>query len=198
MFKAVGTCAPDIVNVERLKAFFNAMQSLLADRLVLAYHDRSDGDLVTTLAEMMFASRTGVTVDIDELCFERRRGARPDGPTPAQVERAEHGRIMGVLFNEELGAVLQVRRKDTSAVLARFFSAGIRSELYVIGTLNKDDSLNVRRGNRFVLEESRVKLQQTWSETSSRLQALRDNPSCAHQEFHRIADSARRAVCGPI
>lgn len=195
VYKQVGTQAPDIVNIDRLKGFFKVIQSLIADGLLLAYHDRSDGGLATVLAEMMFAGRVGVTVDIDELCFERRRAEREHGEiTSAQVERAEYGRMMGVLFNEELGAVLQVRGKDTSGVMARFFNAGIRGELYVIGTLNKEDSFKIRRSNRFILDEPRVKLQQTWSETSFNMQALRDNPDCARQEFDRITLAGDRGL----
>ena len=195
VFKHLGNHAPDVVKPQRLRGFFGVIQSLLADELLLAYHDRSDGGLIATMAEMMFAGHTGVTLDIDELCFERRRAERELGEiSPAEVERAEHGRIMGVLFNEELGAVIQVRRKDTSAVMARFFSAGIRGELYVIGTLNREDALKIRRGNRYVFDEPRVRLQQAWSETSYRLQGLRDNPECARQEFERIADTQDKGL----
>ncbi|GAA5786252.1 phosphoribosylformylglycinamidine synthase [Chitiniphilus shinanonensis] len=187
--KQVGTWAPDVVSVPHLKAFFDTVQKLNAQGRLLAYHDRSDGGLMAAVAEMMFASHVGVTLEIDEVCIERRRRAREEDELSSEdVARAEMGRVMGVLFNEELGAVLQVKRSDTAAVIAAFSNVGIRSELHVIGTLNHDDRLKVKKRNRLLLDEARVELQKAWSETSWRIQRLRDNPACADAEFHRLEE----------
>lgn len=189
VYKQVGSHTPNVDQPEKLAAFFTTLQKLRQEDKILAYHDRSDGGLFVTLAEMMFASRIGITIEVDELCIERRRAQREFGEiTPADVERAERGRLMGVLFNEELGAVLQVRRTDTSAVLAAFFSANLRSELHVLGTTNKDDRLKIRKSNRFVFDEARFDLQRAWSETSYNMQKLRDNPACAESEYATILD----------
>ncbi|MDP3483570.1 MAG: phosphoribosylformylglycinamidine synthase subunit PurQ, partial [Sulfuricella sp.] len=95
----------------------------------------------------------------------------------------------GVLFNEELGAVLQVKRSDTPAVMEAFFATGLRGELHMIGTLNRADRLVIQRSDKEILDMPRVELQRAWSETTSRMQALRDNPQCAQQEYERILDA---------
>ena len=189
VYKQVGNVAPDVDSAEHLQAFFSTIQKLNAEGRILAYHDRSDGGLMATVSEMMFASRIGVTLEIDELCIDRRRRQRGEHEiTPDDVDRAENGRVMGVLFNEELGAVLQIKRSETAAVIAAFMNAGMSAGLHVIGSINQDDRLTIKKRNRLLLDESRVSLQQAWSETSWRIQRLRDNPACADAEYARIAD----------
>ncbi|MBS1155380.1 MAG: phosphoribosylformylglycinamidine synthase [Proteobacteria bacterium] len=195
VYKQIGNTAPDVVSAEHLQAFFATVQKLNSEGRILAYHDRSDGGLIATIAEMMFASRVGITLEIDELCIDRRRRQRGENEiTPDDVTRAENGRAMGVLFNEELGAVLQVKRSDTAAVIAAFMNAGLSAELQVIGTLNNDDRLKIKKRNRLLLDETRISLQQAWSETSWRIQRLRDNPACADAEYARIANKSDKGL----
>ncbi len=165
VYKQIGNQAPDVANAAQLKAFFDTVQQINRDGKLLAYHDRSDGGLFAVLCEMMFAGHCGVTVDL-----------------------GESGNIFAALFSEELGAVLQVKRGDTAAVKSAFQSAGLGAELRVIGTLNADDRLAIRRAGTEVFGHSRIELQRAWSETTSRMQALRDNPQCAAQEYDRILD----------
>ncbi|WP_273430866.1 phosphoribosylformylglycinamidine synthase [Chitinibacter tainanensis] len=191
----LGNWAPDVVSVEHLKSFFATVQQLNQDGKILAYHDRSDGGLIAAVTEMMFASHCGVTLEIDELCIDRRvRQRQQHEITPEDVARAENGRVMGVLFNEELGAVLQVRRSDTAAVIAAFMKAQLAGELHVIGTTNSDDKLKIKKRNRLLLDESRISLHQAWSKTSWQIQRLRDNPACADAEYARIADKADKGL----
>jgi len=189
VYKQTGNETPDVVNAAQLKAFFDTIQSLSQDGRILAYHDRSDGGLFATLCEMMFAGHCGVTVALDELCIERiSHDAEASGEEPEVPPNGYTERIFGVLFNEELGAVLQVKRSDTPAVMDAFFAVGLRGELHVIGSLSDDDRLSIVRNEMEVFGASRIELQRTWSETSSRLQALRDNPQCTHEEYERILD----------
>ncbi len=189
VYKQVGNEAPDVVSAEQLKVFFATVQELNREGKLLAYHDRSDGGLLATLCEMMFAGHAGVTVEIDELCIERiagdANGDEPEAPAAGFTER-----IFGVLFSEELGAVLQVRRSDTPAVMEAFFAAGLRGELHVIGSTNSEDRLSILRNGAEAFSAGRVELQRAWSETTFHLQALRDNPHCARQEFDRLLDAA--------
>ena len=198
VYKQVGNDAPDVVVCEPAQGVFRHHSALNRDGRLLAYHDRSDGGLFVTLCEMMFAGHIGVTVDMDELCYEQirddveQRGEEePEIPTGSYSER-----IFPVLFNEELGAVLQVRRSDTSAVMQAFFDAGLRSEFHVIGSLNADDKLHIVRNESDVFSASRVELQRAWSETTYHMQSLRDNPDCARQEFDRILDAGRPRPAG--
>ncbi|MDE1712152.1 phosphoribosylformylglycinamidine synthase (plasmid) [Chromobacterium amazonense] len=175
--------SPDVENPLQLSAFFNTVQSLLRDDMLLAYHDRSDGGLFATLAEMMFASHIGISVDLQELVIERQNTQRMiDDYVPPAQEAATHGRIMRVLFCEELGAVLQVKKSDTAEVISRFMKAGIGRELFVIGRTNSYDRLVIRHKGKDLFGESRSELFCAWSETSARMQRLRDNPACADSE----------------
>jgi phosphoribosylformylglycinamidine synthase len=166
VYKQVGHHAPDVDDPEHLKNFFDAIQTLNDNKLLLAYHDRSDGGLFTTVAEMSFAGRTGVTLQLDEL----------GGDLPA------------ILFNEELGAVLQVRHQDTDDALAWLHDFGLGKHSYVIGQLNEDDRIVLTHRDVEVFSELRVDLQRAWAETSFRMQSLRDNPECAQEEFDRLLD----------
>jgi phosphoribosylformylglycinamidine synthase len=183
-YGALGDACPDLNVPQRLKAFFGLIQRLNREGSLLAYHDRSDGGLFATLCEMAFAGRTGIDVDVDELRYHRLhsdiRLDIEDAPEPSEPYTS---RLFGILFNEELGAVLQVRRADTKQVMQACLEAGLRDEFYVIGQLNKKDRVRVLREGKPVFDETRDDLLAAWSETSYRMQGLRDNPDCARQEF---------------
>ena len=192
VYQQIGNDCPDVVDPAKLKAFFETVQALNRDNRLLAYHDRSDGGLFAALCEMAFAGHTGISIDVDELCFEQvRNDVEHQGAEEPQLAPGEYSeRIFRVLFNEELGAVLQVRHAETKAVLDAFIAAGLRSALHVIGTLNSSDHICFMRATTPIYDMPRIELQRIWSETSYHLQRLRDNPACAQQEFDRILDAA--------
>jgi phosphoribosylformylglycinamidine synthase len=161
----LGSVAPDLDDPETLKGFFATVQALHAQDRLLAYHDRSDGGLFVTLAEMAFASRCGLAVALDEL---------PGAPIAA-------------LFNEELGAVLQVHAADRHDVVAAFEAAGLRC--IAIGEPMQGDRMRVARETVVLLDESRVDLHRAWSRTTHALQRLRDHPEAADQEYERLLDT---------
>ena len=156
---------PDLDDPAMFRAFFAAIQQLNRDGLLLAYHDRSDGGLLATLCEMAFAGRCGMAVDLTPL---------GDDPVAA-------------LFCEELGAVIQVRRRQLPAVQNLLARHGLASCSHLIGTPSGDSQLTFRHREQVLFSAPRSQLQQTWAETSYRMQALRDNPDCARQEFDAIA-----------
>jgi phosphoribosylformylglycinamidine synthase len=187
--------SPDVESPRQLAAFFDIIQSLIRDDMLLAYHDRSDGGLFTTLSEMMFAGRLGLSIDLQELVIERRKTQRYiDDFVQPTAEAATRGRIMRVLFNEELGAVLQVKKAHTAEVISRFMHAGIGRELFVLGRLNNKDRLIIKHRGQELFNESRTDLQRAWSETSYRLQRLRDNPACADSEHLLLSNSKSRGL----
>ncbi|MDO3382940.1 phosphoribosylformylglycinamidine synthase [Gilvimarinus algae] len=163
-YNQLGDTPADLDSAEQLKGFFEATQKALAQGWLLAYHDRSDGGLFATLAEMSFAGHCGVDVDINDL-----------GECP-----------LAALFSEELGIVLQVKREHSAAVKALYADAGLAGMTHVIGAPNEDDWLRIAQNGELVFDQSRVILQSLWSETSYQMQALRDNPECASQEFDAI------------
>jgi len=191
-YKQVGDRCPDAPAAARLGAFFDTVQALNAAGKLLAYHDRSDGGLFAALCEMAFAGHCGVDLDVDELCLDQiRHEVEDEGlPEPEALDaRGYSERIFNVLFNEEAGAVLQVRRADTQSVMQAFFDAGLRGEFYVVGQVNALDRVRVLRDDRLILDEARTDLQGAWARTSCEMAKLRDNPVCAEQEFARHADA---------
>jgi len=163
-----GNVAPD-ADAARLKAFFGAVQQLNRAGKILAYHDRSDGGLFATVCEMMFAGRIGASLQLDKI---------PGNKSPVEF-----------LFNEELGAVIQIRKDDLGVVRKTFSESGLERCCHRIGMPNEDDMLSIAAGGAEVFRERRVDLRRAWSETTYHLQRLRDNPECAQQEHDRILDS---------
>ncbi|MGS0695251.1 phosphoribosylformylglycinamidine synthase [Shewanella sp. 0m-4] len=166
VYSELGDIAPDLDNSATLKGFFETIQPMIADKSIIAYHDRSDGGLYTTLVEMAFAGHTGLNVDLSAL-------------TGTDVER---------LFNEELGAVIQVRRQDAAIITEKFAAAGV--PCHKVAELNDSDSIAIFDGMREVLTETRTSLRTIWAETTYRMQALRDNPECAKEEFELKQDAS--------
>ncbi|UZJ45796.1 phosphoribosylformylglycinamidine synthase [Marinimicrobium sp. C6131] len=162
VYNQMGEQSPDLDSAEQLKGFFNAVQVSLAEEQLLAYHDRSDGGLFATLVEMAFAGHCGLDADLTGLGDD----------------------ALAALFSEEPGAVLQVRREDRDAVLARFEQAGVPAT--VIGQPNDEDWVHLKADGELIFDQSRAILQTLWAETSYRMQALRDNPECARQEFEQL------------
>ncbi len=167
VYGQVGHHPPDLDDPRALRAFFAAVQELSAGGRLLAYHDRSDGGLLVTLCEMAFAARTGLRAALDPLGRD---------PVPA-------------LFSEELGAVLQIRRADRDLVLERLRAAGLARCSHVIGAPTGDDRIELSHAGAAVIGEDRVRLQRIWSETSYRMQALRDEPECAQEAFDGLLDA---------
>ncbi|WP_118848316.1 phosphoribosylformylglycinamidine synthase [Neisseria lactamica] len=193
--------APDLDDTGRLKAFYNVIQQLVAKDKLLAYHDRSDGGLFATLAEMAFAGRCGISADIDCLMDKFLPIHYPDFQgDPAEDlsdERYNHAAIK-ILFNEELGAVIQIRQKDRDYVDAAFEAAGLTGAVSRIGSPDFDNETVSFFGYGYFLEQNRADLQRAWQETSHAIQRLRDNPACADSEFALIGDNERSALFADV
>jgi phosphoribosylformylglycinamidine synthase len=166
----MGNDIPDVDDPARLRGWFTAQQSLLRRGRLLACHDRSDGGLAVALAEMMFATHVGVTIELGAL--------------------AKRGGVAGALFSEELGVVLQVRSADLEEVRATFAKAGLGGCVHDIGTVNTDGHLRVLVKGQEALTISGVTLLKAWSETSHALHRLRDDPDCANEEYAALEDVA--------
>ena len=169
VYGRLGRTAPDVDDAEDLQAFFAVIQGLNADGLLLAYHDRSDGGLLTTALEMAFAGHCGLDLNLEAL-----------------VDDAAD--IPAALFNEELGALIQVRQGDTEVVLAQFSAAGLGDCVSVIGKPVNNGHVAIRFEGQDVFSGDRRLLQRQWSETSYRIQRLRDNADCADQEFDALLE----------
>ncbi|MFP5423096.1 MAG: phosphoribosylformylglycinamidine synthase [Gammaproteobacteria bacterium] len=169
VYGKLGTQAPDVDDAEDLKAFFAVIQGLNADGHILAYHDRSDGGLMVTALEMAFAGHCGLNLFLDALADDS-------------------AELAAVLFNEELGAVIQVHQDATPEVLAQFSAAGLGDCVAVIGQPVNSDDVAISFNGQPVFGGQRRLLQRQWAQTSYQIQRLRDNVQCAEQEFDTILD----------
>ena len=191
VYGQVGDVAPDVNNAAKIRGFFSSVRALSRQKKILAYHDRSDGGLFVTLAEMIFAAHAGVTIYLDALTYsEREADVDNYDATAASRKLGESDAVLAALFNEELGAVIQILKSDRSAVMQTLRDAGLGACSHVIGHLNDSDDLRIVRAAKPLFVEKRIDLQRAWSETSHLIQALRDNPLTAKEEFDRILDPA--------
>ena len=166
VFADIGDEPADVDDAGRLRALLDACRLLREREMLLAYHDRSDGGLFTTVCEMAFASRCGVDLEIPDLQD-----------------------VLGFLFNEELGAVVQVPETAVDSALSIFRDVGLSGMTSVLGRPTREhNELRIHCAGEAIYTQSRAVLQSMWSEISYRLQALRDNADCAEQEFRAIAD----------
>lgn len=191
--------APDLDDTGRLKAFYNVIQQLVAEDKLLAYHDRSDGGLFAVLVEMAFAGRCGLDIDLNLLLaqtFITNHTALSQSLRTEEVKALAEWQetIARTLFNEELGAVIQVRKQDVADIINLFYQQQLHHNVFEIGTLTDENTLIIRDGQTHLISDNLIKLQQTWQETSHQIQRLRDNPACADSEFALIGDNDRSAL----
>jgi phosphoribosylformylglycinamidine synthase len=166
VFGELGATPPDLAEPQRLTQLAAALHELRAHNLVLAYHDRSDGGVFATLAEMAFAGHCGLDVKL-----------------PAAA-----GGAAGALFSEELGVVVQVKAEHAAAVQSIFVRHALGSLTHALGTATRDLRIRIEAAG-FRIDESWEDLRRAWSETSYRMRELRDEPSCAREEFAAVCDT---------
>ena len=161
----MGEATPDVDSPADLKGFWNVIQQLGREKKLLAYHDRSDGGLLATVVEMAFAGHTGVDIEIPHL----------HDPCAA-------------LFNEELGAIIQVREADFDDVYLALRQHGLKACVARLGTLNPHYALRVMQSGKELFNENLSTLRTWWSDVTRRIQVMRDNPACAESEFQLKLD----------
>lgn len=168
VYNELGGEPPDVndPSLLLLRNFFQAIQTLNRNNLLLAYHDRSDGGLLATLCEMAFAAHIGITIELNSL-----------GNDP-----------IASVFTEALGAVIQVKEETIVDILAILESYELKIHTHIIGELNEVDEFILNFQGKTIFQESRTILHRWWSETSYQLQVLRDNPDCAKQQYDKLLD----------
>ncbi len=182
VFNQVGDECADVENTETFKNFFKAIQHLNKEGHIQAYHDRSDGGLITTLIEMAFAGHCGLNIDLKELSSE----------------------ALNVLFNEELGCVFQVVADHAEKVMQTLEQFGLADISHIIGSAvikdandkstDKDLMVKISHGDILWLKRDLMDLRAIWSETTYQMQALRDNPECALQEKELRLDKSNPGI----
>ena len=180
----VGQQVPDLDDPELLRAAFATVRALAEQGVILAYHDRSDGGLLAAAAEMAFAGKVGVSLNLDMLTFDANAADWGDfkiRPEQVAVQRGEA--VVRALFAEEAGVLIQVPAAERDAVLGVLRAAGLSRHSHVVGALNRHDAIEVFCDARRVWGRPRVELAEAWSEVSHQIMRLRDNPACADAEF---------------
>ncbi|QTS84166.1 phosphoribosylformylglycinamidine synthase [Coxiella endosymbiont of Amblyomma nuttalli] len=172
----LGQKTPDVNDPMLLRHFFEAIQLLNRKKLLLAYHDRSDGGLFVTICEMAFSGRMGVTIKLDSL------GIHP----------------IASIFTEELGAVIQVKEENIEEILTILRKRNLKAHTHIIGEVNNSDEIVINFENKTLYRETRTTLQRWWSETSYRLQSIRDNPDCAKQQFDYFLDKKNSGLTATV
>ena len=167
VYGEVGNVAPDVDDASQLKHFFNTIQQLNKSGKILAYHDRSDGGLFATLVEMAFAGHCGINIDVSGL----------------------QGSIVDALYNEELGAVIQVPAQDAQVIAGQFNGLA-----HVVGDVTDANLIEITQHGNVVFSDTRLNLHRMWSETTYQMQKLRDNPSSAKQEYDRLLNVDDRGL----
>ncbi len=172
VYSQIGQQGPDLDDVDLFKNFYLAIQEMLDNEYLLAYHDRSDGGLVTTLCEMAFAGRTGLTIDISRLGDQ----------------------VTDVLFTEELGAVIQVKRNNFNNIKQVIDKYNLNSCFHQMGQVNDRNEIIILKDKIKIYSESITTLRGLWSLTTHHIQKLRDNPECAKQEYDSINDNEKPSL----
>lgn len=165
-YKTVSSDVPDLENPNLLKKFFSCIQELNSNSQITAYHDRSDGGLFTTLSEMAFASRSGLEIDISKL----------------------QGKPLEILFNEELGAVIEVEN-DTLAATLKKLNAELENNCYLIGSPNPGNEIIIKNNENIIYQNSRSNLEKIWDQTSTHIKSIRDNEVLALEEQSALDDN---------
>jgi phosphoribosylformylglycinamidine synthase len=155
-----GNVCPDVDEPQCLKSFFDLIQAARADNLLLAYHDRSDGGAFAALCEMAFASRLGLELNLD-----------------AWGENA-----FSSLFNEELGAIVQIAAEDRAAFADLVNRHDLTHCAQRIGRPIAAPVVRVLGEGEVIAEWRWQELFDAWWSVTHAMQRLRDNPECADEE----------------
>jgi len=156
-FGQIGGQAPDVDNPDLLKRAFLAVQRLIDEDLGLAGHDRSEGGLVTTLAEMAMSGNCGITIDLD--------------PTAD---------LLPQLFAEELGLVIEYSPEHEDRIMSLLRQFDLPSR--VLGRTDAERRIVIRHGNQTAIDVPTPELHSWWEETSDQIEKLQMNPDCATEQ----------------
>jgi len=190
VFDQAGGDAPDIDDAQLLLKYCQAIRALNDQGLIWAYHDRSDGGLLATVAEMAFAGRTGVALNIDMLTIDSYTqdwGDYKIRPEQVSVQRDE--RTITALFNEELGGVIQVPADKRDLVMQQLREWGLSQHSHVIGAHSDSDLFTIFRDGSFIYRQPWTELAQHWARFSYEMASRRDNPETAQAEYDLWKDS---------
>ncbi|MBB5206292.1 phosphoribosylformylglycinamidine synthase [Inhella inkyongensis] len=191
-----GGAVPDLDQPQLLVALVDAINAARAQGLVQAYHDKSDGGLWAAACEMAFAGRLGLSLNVDMLVtagtgVDDSRAETGDAKNWAkQVSGLRHEQTLRALFNEEIGALIQVRAADRDTVMALLRQHGLSAHSHVVGKPSRDGQISVWRDAQCLFQLPLTEALQEWEAVSREIATARDNPACASSEFAVATDAA--------
>jgi len=199
-----GGDVPDLDDPKDLVNLVKAINALRAHGQLLAYHDRSDGGLFATACEMAFAGHVGVSLNIDMLLVEgdgisdSRMDTGDSKNWASQVSARREELTLKALFNEELGAVIQVRTEARNDVMQTLREHGLSKFSHFVGKTRPQHAaleagkgeVQVWRDTKAVFSARLQDLHQVWDSTSWKICRQRDNPVCADAEHASAGDPA--------
>ncbi len=191
-----GDRVPDLDEPQDLVNLVHAINQLRLQNQILAYHDRSDGGLLACVAEMAFAGHVGVSLNVDMLVLEgdgisdSRMEVGDSKNWAGQVSARREELTLKALFNEELGAVIQVRTSERNAIMELLRTHGLSQCSHFIGKTRPASSdidagkgmIQIWRDAKAVFSAPLGDLHQVWDTVSWKIAKLRDNPACADSE----------------
>ncbi|AGF49017.1 phosphoribosylformylglycinamidine synthase [Candidatus Kinetoplastidibacterium galati] len=172
VYNQIGNEAPDI-SPDKLASFFNLISVLSSKNMILSYHDRSDGGLITTLIEMSLASHSGLSINLDSIIPNKENFSN----------ESLNDTLIRVLFSEEIGAVIQIPSNYKNEVIDHIRKFDLSSSSHIIGSINADNNIHINYQNKLIWSEKLSVLGKIWSEVSFNISKRRDNPLCAKLEF---------------
>ncbi|MBY4594243.1 phosphoribosylformylglycinamidine synthase [Ottowia caeni] len=187
---------PDLEDPQDLINLVAAVNLLRSEGKILAYHDRSDGGLLASVAEMAFAGHVGVALNVDLLVTEGdgisdSRAEYGDAKNwTSQVSARREELTLKALFAEELGVVLQVRTSERDAVMQTLRAHGLSRFSHFVGKTRPASSpidkgkgeLSIWRDAKEIFSAKLQDLHQVWDSVSWKIARERDNPECADAE----------------
>jgi phosphoribosylformylglycinamidine synthase len=191
----MGDVTPDLDDPQLLRSLVQAVNVLRQQGQILAYHDRSDGGLWSTICEMAFAGHMGVSLNVDLLVTEgdgfsdSRMDCGDAKNWTTQVGPRRHEQTLKALFNEELGVVLQVATTERNTVMQTLRQHGLSRHSHFIGQTNSRGVLEIWRDTQTIFTAPLQQLHQAWDDVSWRITQLRDNPACADAEHQSVGHS---------
>ena len=189
VYNQIGSITPDLDDPEKFKGFFALIQELIANDLLLSYHDRSDGGLIACLAEMAISGRTGIQLLVDKIY----NPGHYEQASEKGTESHESGvlvNVLSLLFTEELGAVIEIEKAHLTKVTAALSKHDISDITHIIGQTTKEKKINISFNNDILYSESITTINRAWSELSFQMKSMRDNPDCAKEEFDALLDES--------
>jgi phosphoribosylformylglycinamidine synthase len=187
VYNQIGNATPDLDDPEKFLGFFNAVQELLASELILSYHDRSDGGLLATLAEMAIAGRKGMNVVLDKVA-----NVASSLATASSTQAA-----LPALFAEELGAVIEIDKTKLAEVMTVLAKHGVSNISHLVGNTTAEPTLNITLNGQSIYSEAITTLNRAWSELSYHMQTKRDNPKCAREEYDSLLEQSGGILIKP-